>query len=169
MRLRVNDRERRVPDAWREETLLATLREHLGLVGAKYSCGIGVCGACVVHVGGEAVPSCTLRTGDVDGRSVLTIEGLGGRGGLAGEEGGLHPLQRAWIDERVAQCGYCQAGQIMQALALLSRNPRPSEAEIASSMEGNLCRCGTYDRIKKAIRRAADAMAGPGAGAEAGG
>lgn len=158
MRLRVNGSERSVPEAWREETLLATLRERLGLVGAKYSCGIGLCGACVVHVDDVPVKSCTLRTGDVDGRSILTIEGL------AGPAEGLHPLQRAWIAERVPQCGYCQAGQIMQALALLSANPRPSEADIVTAMAGNLCRCGTYDRIKKAIRRAADEMAGARSG-----
>jgi isoquinoline 1-oxidoreductase alpha subunit len=157
MRLRVNGSERSIPDAWRDETLLATLREQLGLVGARYGCGIGVCGACLVHVDGVPVHSCRVRTGEVDGRSLLTIEGL------AGPDGRLHPLQQAWIDERVPQCGYCQAGQIMQALALLSANPRPSEADIVTAMAGNLCRCGTYDRIKKAIRRAAEALARPGA------
>lgn len=164
MRLLVNGRARSVPEAWRDETLLATLREPLGLVGAKYSCGIGVCGACVVHVEGEPVRSCMLRTADAEGRRVLTVEGL------AGADGTLHPLQRAWIEERVAQCGFCQAGQIMQALSLLERSPRPSEAEIASALAGNLCRCGTYDRIKRAVRRAAEVMADadrapdPGAG-----
>ncbi|UCE87376.1 MAG: (2Fe-2S)-binding protein [Deltaproteobacteria bacterium] len=157
MQLTVNGSERRVPDAWRDETLLSTLREHLGLVGAKYSCGIGVCGACTVHVDGAPVNSCTLRTSDAAGRSILTIEGL------AGPDGGLHPLQQAWIAERVPQCGYCQTGQIMQAAALLARNPRPSEAEIAVAMAGNLCRCGTYDRIKKAIRRASRQPGGAGA------
>jgi len=154
VRLVVNGTERRIPDAWRGETLLATLREHLGLVGARYSCGIGVCGACKVHVDGVPATSCTLRTEDVEGRRILTVEGL------AGPDGRLHPAQQAWIAERVPQCGYCQAGQIMQAVALLARNPRPSEAEIAAAMAGNLCRCGTYDRIKKAIRRAAAQVVG---------
>jgi isoquinoline 1-oxidoreductase alpha subunit len=149
MRLTVNGRECQIPDAWRGETLLSTLREHLGLAGAKYSCGRGLCGACKVHVDGAPLNSCSVRTADVEDRSVLTIEGL------ARPDGGLHPLQEAWIAERVPQCGYCQAGQIMQALWLLSRNPHPSEEEIVAAMAGNLCRCGTYDRIKKAIRRAA--------------
>lgn len=153
MRLVVNGTERRIPDAWRGETLLATLREHLGLIGARYSCGIGLCGACVVHVDGLPTTSCTLRTADVEGRQIRTIEGL------AGPDGRLHPVQQAWIDERVPQCGYCQAGQIMQAVALLAGNQSPSEDEIATAMAGNLCRCGTYDRIRKAIRRAAAQLA----------
>ena len=156
MRLTVNGSERELPDVWRDETLLSTLRESLGLVGAKYSCGKGLCGACTVHVDGVARHSCNLRTADVEGRSIVTIEGL------ADLDGRLHPLQQAWIDERVPQCGYCQAGQIMQAVALLSNRTRPSDDEIAVAMSGNLCRCGTYDRIKKAIRRAADELAGRG-------
>lgn len=161
MRLRVNGNERSVSEAWREETLLATLREHLGLVGAKYSCGIGLCGACAVHLEGAPVNACRVRTGDVEGRSVLTVEGL------AGEGGELHPLQKAWLEERVPQCGFCQTGQIMRALALLRETPRPSEAEIVSAMSGNLCRCGTYERIGRAIRRAAEAMADDTAPSEA--
>jgi isoquinoline 1-oxidoreductase alpha subunit len=160
MRLTVNGSERRIPEAWREESLLSTLREYLGLVGAKYSCGIGLCGACTVHVDGAPINSCTVRTSAVDGRAILTIEGL------AESDGRPHALQRAWIAERVPQCGYCQAGQIMQAAALLARNPRPSEEEIATAMAGNLCRCGTYDRIKKAIRRASRQMAGAAAQAD---
>ena len=152
MRLRVNGIEQRIPDSWRDETLLSTLREQLGLVGAKYSCGMGLCGACKVHVDGTPVDSCSVRTADVEDRSILTIEGL------ARPDGRLHPLQQAWIDERVPQCGYCQTGQIMQAAALLSGNPRPSEEDIVAAMAGNLCRCGTYDRIKKAIQRAADRL-----------
>ena len=152
MRLTVNGSEHDIPDAWREETLLSTLREHLGLVGARYGCGGGWCGACTVHVDGLAVHGCRVRTEQVEGRSVLTIEGL------AAADGRLHPLQQAWIDERVPQCGYCQPGQIMQAAALLARSPRPSQAEITAAMAGNLCRCGTYDRIKKAIRRACDPL-----------
>jgi isoquinoline 1-oxidoreductase alpha subunit len=157
MQLTLNGSERHVPDAWRDESLLSTLREHLGLVGAKYSCGIGVCGACTVHLDGAAVKSCTLRTGEAEGRRVLTIEGL------AQPDGRLHPLQQAWIAERVPQCGYCQAGQIMQAAALLAANPRPTGEEIAAAMAGNLCRCGTYDRIRKAILRASRRPGGGGA------
>jgi isoquinoline 1-oxidoreductase alpha subunit len=161
MKLIVNGAEQPVPDAWRGETLLSTLRECFGLVGARYSCGAGLCGACKVLVDGVPQSSCTLRTADVDGRSILTIEGLAQPGGR------LHPLQQAWIAERVPQCGYCQSGQIIQALALLSGNPHPSDEEIVAAMTGNLCRCGTYDRIKRAIRRAADQLADPAAaGAE---
>jgi isoquinoline 1-oxidoreductase alpha subunit len=157
MKLNVNGTGRRIPDAWRDETLLSTLREHLGLVGAKYSCGIGRCGACKVQVDGVPVNSCRVRTADVEGRTILTIEGLARPGGR------LHPLQQAWIAERVPQCGYCQPGQIMAAAALLSTNPRPSEEDIVAAMAGNLCRCGTYDRIKKAIRRASAREADAGA------
>jgi isoquinoline 1-oxidoreductase alpha subunit len=153
MRLIVNGAAHDVPNEWRDETLLDTLREHLGLVGAKYSCGIGLCGACTVHVDGVPVNACTVRTADVEGRRILSIEGLAQR------DGHLHPLQQAWIDERVPQCGYCQTGQIMQAAALLASNPRPSEHEIVAAMNGHLCRCGTYDRIKRAIRRASGQLA----------
>ena len=153
MKFTVNGTEQRIPAAWRDEALLSTLREHLGLVGAKYSCGIGLCGACKVQVDGAPINSCGVRTADVEGQAILTIEGLARAGGR------LHPLQQAWIAERVPQCGYCQSGQIIQALALLSGNPRPSEEEIVAAMAGNLCRCGSYDRIKKAIRRAADQLA----------
>ena len=145
--LRVNGVERRVPAAWGDETLLETLREQLGLVGAKYGCGIAVCGACKVHIDGAPVNACRVRTADVSGRSIVTLEGLA--------QGGLHRLQRAWIEERVPQCGYCQAGQLMQAAALLAANPEPSDDEIRQAMAGNLCRCGTYERIRRAIRRAA--------------
>ena len=153
MRLTLNGSAQRVPDAWRDETLLSSLREYFGLVGVRPSCGMGLCGACKVLVDGVPLSSCTLRTADVEGRAVLTIEGL------ARPDGRLHPLQQAWIAERVPQCGYCQSGQIIQALALLSGNPHPSDEQIAAAMAGNLCRCGTYDRIKKAIRRAADQLA----------
>ncbi len=156
MKLTVNGVEQSVPDSCRDETLLSTLREHLGLVGAKYSCGLGLCGACKVHMDGRPVNSCTMRTAEVEGRPILTIEGL------AAGDGRLHPLQQAWLEERVAQCGFCQSGQIMQAADLLSRSPRPSDEEIDRAMSGNLCRCGTYDRIKKAIRRAGDELARAG-------
>ena len=156
MQVTLNGSARRVPDAWRDETLLSTLREYFGLVGTRYSCGMGLCGACKVLVDGVPLSSCTMRTADVEGRTILTIEGL------ARPDGRLHPLQQAWIAERVPQCGYCQSGQIIQALALLSENPHPSEEEIVAAMAGNLCRCGSYDRIKKAIRRAVDQQADTG-------
>jgi aerobic-type carbon monoxide dehydrogenase small subunit (CoxS/CutS family) len=153
--LTVNGAERRVPAAWGDETLLDTLREPLGLVGAKYGCGIGLCGACKIHLDGAPVAACRVRTADASGRAIVTLEGLGG--------GGLHRLQRAWLEERVPQCGYCQAGQLMQAAALLGSNPDPSDDEIRAAMDGNLCRCGTYERIRRAIRRAArEAETAPG-------
>jgi isoquinoline 1-oxidoreductase alpha subunit len=133
-----------------EMPLLWWLRDHQGLTGAKYGCGIGACGACTVLGDGQAMRSCVTPMSALEGKSVTTIEGL--------EKGGrLHAVQQAWIDEDVAQCGYCQAGQIMAAVDLLQRTPAPSEAEIAAI--GNYCRCGTYPRIRKAIRRAAKAGA----------
>jgi isoquinoline 1-oxidoreductase subunit alpha len=126
--------------------LLWSLREHLGLTGTKYGCGIGTCGACTVLVDGRAARSCVTPMSAVAGRSVTTIEGLA-------EDGRLHPVQQAWLEEDVAQCGYCQAGQILAAVDLLSRNPKPSDAEIKAI--SNICRCGTYPRIRRAIRRAA--------------
>jgi isoquinoline 1-oxidoreductase alpha subunit len=127
--------------------LLWVLREHLGFTGTKYGCGIAQCGACTVHVDGGAVFSCQTPIEAVRGRAVTTIEGL--------SPTGTHPLQRAWIAERVPQCGYCQSGQIMQAAALLARKPRPTRAEIVDVMSANICRCGTYQRIVRAIERAA--------------
>ncbi len=135
-----------VPD---EAPLLWVLREHLGLIGTKYGCGIGLCGACTVHLDGVAVRSCLTAAAPVVDRSITTIEGLA-------DSGVLHPLQQAWIDPDVVQCGYCQSGQLMTAAALLGRNPQPNDAEIASAMAGNLCRCGTYERIGAAIRKAAE-------------
>ena len=130
------------PDA----TLLWTLRDVLQMTGTKYGCGISLCGACTVHLDGIPVRACMTPVSIVAGRSVTTIEGL------AEEE--LHPLQQAWIDEQVPQCGYCQSGQIMQAIALLKNNPTPSREQIIAHMNGVLCRCGTYLRIIKAIERA---------------
>lgn len=127
--------------------LLWVLRDTLGLTGTKYSCGAGLCGACSVNVDGGAVRSCVTPVSAVAGKAITTIEGL--------SNDGNHPLQQAWIAERVPQCGYCQPGQIMVAAALLAKQPRPSEAEIDAAMAGNLCRCGTYLRIRKAILRAA--------------
>jgi isoquinoline 1-oxidoreductase alpha subunit len=127
--------------------LLWVLRDSLGLTGTKYGCGIGACGACTVHLDGEAVCSCTLPVGQVGERTITTIEGL--------SPNGDHPLQRAWIEEKVSQCGYCQPGQIMAAAALLAKNPDPGDDDIDAAMSGNLCRCGTYQRIRRAIHRAA--------------
>lgn len=137
--------------AVREGTpLLWVLRDTLGLTGAKFGCGRGFCGTCTVHVDGEATRSCMTAVSQVDGRRVTTIEGLG--------RDGLHPLQQAWIQAQVPQCGYCQPGQIMTAAAFLRRKPDPDDSEIVAAMAGNLCRCGTYLRIRRAIRQAADAM-----------
>ena len=135
-------------DATTDTPLLWVLRDHLALTGTKFSCGVGLCGTCTVLIGHEAVRSCTTPLGSVGAREVTTIEGLGG--------GGPTPLQRAWEVERVSQCGYCQPGQIMNAAALLLKNPHPSETEIDAAMRDNLCRCGTYLRIRRAIRRAAE-------------
>ena len=128
--------------------LLWVLRDGLGLTGTKYGCGVAACGACPVHVDGQAVQSCQTTLGDVAGSSVTTIEGLAGGAGL-------HPLQAAWIEHQVAQCGYCQSGQSMQAADLLARSPAPTDDEIDAAMDGNLCRCGTYPRIRAAIHAAA--------------
>jgi|TARA_B110000008_G_scaffold177293_1_gene176832 isoquinoline 1-oxidoreductase alpha subunit len=154
MKLKVNGVERQIASDWRSENLLTVLREHLGLVGTRFSCGIGECGACVVHVNGVAMSSCLVPVAAVVDTDVLTIEGL------TTEDGTLHPLQQAWIDESVPQCGYCQSGQIMQALALLKENQEPSDDDISLAMNGNLCRCGTYDRIRKSIKKAALVMKG---------
>ncbi|MBI5442824.1 MAG: (2Fe-2S)-binding protein [Deltaproteobacteria bacterium] len=130
--------------------LLWVLRDTLGLTGTKYGCGESQCGACTVHLDGEAIRSCVTPVSEAAGRRVVTIEGLGA--------GGLHPVQKAWIEEDVVQCGYCQPGHIMAAAALLARNPSPTDADIDRTLGGLLCRCGTYQRIRKAIHRAADAM-----------
>jgi len=126
--------------------LLWVIRDYLGLTGTKYSCGISVCGACTVHLDGEQVRSCVLPVSAVEGKNVITIEGLS-----ANNE---HPVQKAWIEEQVPQCGYCQSGQIMAAAALLDQHPNPSDEEIDRAMGTVLCRCGAYPRIKKAIKRA---------------
>jgi isoquinoline 1-oxidoreductase alpha subunit len=130
-----------------DEMLLLVLRDTLKLKGTKYGCGAAMCGACTVHVDGVAMFSCQMSVGDVEGAEVTTIEGL--------SEDGSHPVQKAWIEEQVAQCGYCQSGQIMRAAALLADNPNPTREEIVEEMSANLCRCGTYTRIFKAVERAA--------------
>ena len=130
--------------------LLWALRDVLGLTGTKFGCGIAQCGACTVHLGGEAVRSCLLAIGAVGGRPIATIEAIGQTPNGA-------KIQKAWLDTEVVQCGYCQSGQIMSATALLNATPKPSDAEIDAAMSGNICRCGTYVRIRKAIHAAADA------------
>ena len=127
--------------------LLWVIREHLQLTGTKFGCGAAQCGACTVHLDGDAVRSCQIPVAQAAGKKITTIEGL--------HPQGQHPLQLAWIAEQVPQCGYCQSGQIMQAAALLAKNPNPSEDQIVSAMSGNICRCATYLRIKRAILRAA--------------
>jgi isoquinoline 1-oxidoreductase subunit alpha len=130
-----------------DTSLLWVIREHLGLTGTKFGCGVAQCGACTVHVDGDAMRSCQIWLEDIEGREVTTIEGL--------SADGSHPLQRAWIVEQVPQCGYCQSGQIMQAATLLAMNASPSRDDIIAHMDGNICRCGTYPRIISAIQRAA--------------
>jgi aerobic-type carbon monoxide dehydrogenase small subunit (CoxS/CutS family) len=136
-----------------DRMLLWVLRTDLGLTGTKYGCGEGYCGACTVVVDGKAVRSCGYPAVDVDGKTVVTIEGLAA-------DGKLHPLQRAFVDHDALQCGYCTSGMIMNAYALLLRKPKPTRAEILDEMEGNLCRCGAHTRIIQAIQAAAEAMAG---------
>ena len=142
--LTINGQEKSV-NADADTPLLWVLRDNLQLVGTKYGCGIAQCGACTVHIDGKAMRSCSLPISQVK-KEVTTIEGL--------SEDASHPLQKAWIEHDVPQCGYCQAGQIMSAAALLSSNPKPSDQEIDDNMRGNICRCGTYNRIKKAIKTA---------------
>ncbi len=147
MEITVNDTSYTI-DVEPEMPLLWVLRDELGITGPKYGCGIAQCGACTVHVNGYAVRSCQLAIGDLGDSKVKTIEGLG-------TPDSLHIVQQAWIENQVAQCGYCQSGQIMQAASLLSTNPNPSDDQIDAAMSGNLCRCGTYPRIRTAVKAAA--------------
>lgn len=149
MRLNINGKEHVLEGVDEATPLLWLLRDHLNLVGTKYGCGIAQCGACTVHLNGNPVRSCSLAASAAVGQKITTIEGL------AGTDGKLNAVQAAWIEHDVAQCGYCQAGQIMSATALLKRNPKPTDADIDAAMSGNLCRCGTYQRIRKAIHSAA--------------
>jgi isoquinoline 1-oxidoreductase subunit alpha len=146
MKLRINGVDRDV-DADPDMPLLWVLRDLLGLTGTKYGCGEALCGTCTVHLDDHAVRACVTPVRRAEGKAVTTIEGL--------SKDGTHPLQQAWVELRVPQCGYCQAGQIMTAAALLAKRPKPSDDEIDASMAGNLCRCGTYTRIRAAIRKAA--------------
>jgi len=152
MKLTVNGQEHTV-DVEPDMPLLWVLRDELRITGVKYGCGIAQCGACTVHVDGIAVRSCQITAEALEGSEVTTIEGLG-------TPDALHALQEAWVDHQVAQCGYCQSGQIMQAATLLDLNPTPSDADIDEAMSGNLCRCGTYPRIRAAIKTAATKIQG---------
>ena len=145
--LKINGKSRSF-SAEDDTPLLWVLRDELDMVGAKFGCGIAQCGACTVHLGDNAVRSCQLPVSAVGEQSITTIEGL--------SENGDHPVQKAWLEEDVYQCGYCQAGQIMNASAFLKRNPNPTDVEIEDAMNGNICRCGTYTRIKKAIKNASN-------------
>lgn len=145
--LKVNGKKHQV-DVDPSTPILWVLRDHLNLVGTKYGCGIAQCGACTIHLDGTAMRSCILPVSKVEGQSITTIEGLSDKGD--------HPVQQAWLEHDVPQCGYCQAGQIMSASALLKSNANPSDADIDAAMNGNICRCGTYTRIKKAIKTAAN-------------
>lgn len=147
IRLTVNGKLKTVTAA-PDTPLLWVLRDELALTGTKFGCGLGLCGACTVIAGGEAIRSCSTNVGDVSGQKITTIEGLSAEG--------THPVQKAWMAENVAQCGYCQAGQIMSAVVLLAKHPKPTDADITDAMSGNLCRCGTYQRIRSAIHRAAE-------------
>ena len=145
--IEVNGEAQRV-EAEPDMPLLWVIREQLGLTGTKFGCGIAQCGACTVHLDGVAVRSCTLPIAAAAGRAITTIEGLA-------KDGALNAVQQAWIDEQVPQCGYCQSGQIMSATALLASNPAPDDADIDAAMRGIICRCGTYSRIRRAIKQAA--------------
>ncbi len=147
MEVMVNGRTRVVPEGWRDEQLLWVLREAWGLVGAKFGCGLGQCGACTVLLDGAPQRSCLLPVAAAQGRTVTTVEGL-----ADGER--LHPLQQAWLDEAVPQCGYCQSGHLLAAAALLRQTPQPSETQIKTALAGHLCRCGSQTRMCRAIQRA---------------
>ena len=144
--------ENREVDAVPNTPLLWVLRDNLGLTGTKYGCGMAQCGACTVHLDGAAVRSCSLPVSTIGDKKVTTIEGIS-----SGEQ--LHPVQQAWMEENVPQCGYCQTGQIMSAVALIEKNPTPSDSDIETAMSGNICRCGTYERIRKAIKKASNTAA----------
>jgi isoquinoline 1-oxidoreductase alpha subunit len=148
---KVNGQDQQV-DVELDTPLLWVLRDELGYTGTKFGCGMGLCGACTVHLNGQPIRSCSLPVSAISGQNITTIEGIG-------SEENLHPVQQAWIDENVPQCGYCQSGQIMSATALLASNNNPSDQDIQSYMAGNICRCGTYPRINKAIKRAAKVIA----------
>jgi len=144
--------ENREVEAVPNTPLLWVLRDNLNLTGTKFGCGMALCGACTIHLDGTAVRSCATPVSAIGNKKVTTIEGLS-----SGEK--LHPVQQAWMDENVPQCGYCQTGQIMSAVALIEKNPTPSDSDIEAAMSGNICRCGTYERIRKAIKKASNTSA----------
>ncbi len=146
MKLSVNKQPWEIPEPWREETLLHVLREALGLVGSKFGCGAGLCGACTVLLDGEPVRSCLMPVSAATGREIETVEGLAPRGQL-------HPVQQTWLNAGVPQCGYCQSGQILATVALLRRSPRPTTQQIEQALAGHLCRCGTQPRVRQAIEQ----------------
>jgi isoquinoline 1-oxidoreductase subunit alpha len=150
IKLNVNKKEYTI-DADPKMPLLWAIRDLVGLTGTKYGCGIAQCGACTVHLGGNPVRSCSIPVSAAAGKDILTIEGL--------SPDTSHVVQKAWIQEQVPQCGYCQSGQIMSAVSLLDKNPNPTDEQIAAAMQGNICRCGTYPRIKKAIKTASGMLA----------
>jgi len=139
-------------EAMENTPLLWVLRDNLGLTGTKFGCGMALCGACTVHLDGNPIRSCSTAISTVSNKQITTIEGVAN-----GED--LHPVQKAWMEENVPQCGYCQTGQIMAAIALLEKNPSPTDSDIEGAMSGNICRCGTYERIRKAIKKAANPTA----------
>jgi len=147
--IQINNKPHTIPVEWQEASLLDVLRELFGYTGSKFGCGQGLCGACTVHVDGEAARACVLPVTAIGGKAITTIDGLA-------EDNQLHPVQQAWIDESVPQCGYCQAGQIMTAAALLAKSPDPTAQEITLAMDANICRCGTYSRIRRGVARAAE-------------
>jgi isoquinoline 1-oxidoreductase subunit alpha len=149
VRLNVNGQDRVVEDVDAQTPLLWVLRDSLGLVGTKYGCGVAQCGACTIHMNGNPVRSCQIPAAAASGAAITTVEGL------AKADGTLHVVQQAWMEHDVPQCGYCQSGQMMSASALLAQNPNPTDADIDAAMAGNICRCGTYHRIRKAIHSAA--------------
>ena len=151
MKITINGKEREINVA-PDTPLLWAIREELKMTGTKFGCGMGLCGACTVHLNGSAVRSCITPLSAVEGQEITTIEGIG-------SEASPHPLQQAWQDLNVPQCGYCQSGQLMSASALLAQNPNPSDSDIVNAMAGNICRCGTYPRIKMAIKTAAQQLA----------
>jgi len=147
----LNGQSKTLSDVSPDMPLLWVLRDVLNMTGTKFGCGMALCGACTVHINGEATRSCITPISSVSGKKIMTIEGL--------SADGSHPVQKAWIEEDVPQCGYCQSGQIMSAVALLAKKPKPTDADIDDAMSGNICRCGTYQRIRKAIHRAAGSPA----------
>ncbi|MEQ8860517.1 MAG: (2Fe-2S)-binding protein [Pseudomonadales bacterium] len=161
MLLNINGRDHEV-DVVRDDTpLLWVLRDHLGMMGTKFGCGIAQCGACTVHIDGSPAFACSVPAAALEGRRITTVEGL------ADGDGNLHPLQQAWIDHDVPQCGYCQSGQLMRAAALLADNPQPSAEEVDAALAPSLCRCGTYNRIRSAVQSAAGRSAAGGMADEA--